>query len=58
MLDSSHGAVVVVDGQGAYLGAVDFATVAQAIQAMRREARDQLRAEAVELSDTGGIAAS
>ena len=58
MLDSSHGAVVVVDGQGTYLGAVDFATVALAIQDMRREARDQLRAEAVELSDTGGIAAS
>jgi osmoprotectant transport system ATP-binding protein len=64
MLDSSHGAVVVVDDQGAYLGAVDFATVAQAIQGMRREARDQLRAEAVELSDAeapedaGGLAAS
>jgi osmoprotectant transport system ATP-binding protein len=58
MLDSSHGAAVVVDGQGAYLGAVDFATVALAIQDMRREARDQLRAEAVELSDTGGIATS
>ena len=57
MLDSSHGAAVVVDSNGAYLGAVDFATVALAIQDMRREARDQLRAEAVELSDTGGIAA-
>ncbi|MEA2931683.1 MAG: osmoprotectant transport system ATP-binding protein, partial [Actinomycetota bacterium] len=58
MLDSSHGAVVVVDDQGAYRGAVDFTTMAQAIQGMRREARDQLRAEAVELSDTGGITAS
>ncbi|MEA2827346.1 MAG: osmoprotectant transport system ATP-binding protein, partial [Actinomycetota bacterium] len=58
MLDSSHGAVVVIDGQGAYQGAIDFATVALAIQGMRREARDQLRAEAVELSDTGGIAVS
>ncbi|HVF15189.1 MAG TPA: CBS domain-containing protein, partial [Acidimicrobiales bacterium] len=55
MLDSSHGAVVVVDGDGAYLGAVDFVTVAQAIQSMRREARDQLRAEAVEKSDAGGV---
>jgi osmoprotectant transport system ATP-binding protein len=53
MLDSSHGAVLVVDGDGVYQGAVDFATVAQAIQSMRREARDQLRAEAVELSDAG-----
>ena len=57
MLDSSHGAVVVVDDQGKYLGAVDFATVAQAIQTMRAEARDQLRAEAAELGDAGGRAA-
>ncbi len=56
MLDSSHGAVVVVDDQGKYLGAVDFATVAQAIQTMRAEARDQLRAEAAELGDAGGRA--
>jgi osmoprotectant transport system ATP-binding protein len=53
MLDSSHGAVVVVDGQGSYLGAVDFATMAHAIQAMRREARDQLRAEAAGLRQPG-----
>ena len=46
MLDSSHGAALVVDGDGAYLGAVDFATVATAIQAMRREDRDELRAAA------------
>jgi osmoprotectant transport system ATP-binding protein len=52
MLDSSHGAAVVVDGDGAYLGAVDFATVAHAIQAMRRDAREQLQAAAAELSDT------
>jgi osmoprotectant transport system ATP-binding protein len=54
MLDSSHGAAVVVDGTGAYLGAVDFATVAHAIQSMRIEAREQLRAAAVELKDAGG----
>jgi osmoprotectant transport system ATP-binding protein len=58
MLDSSHGAVVVVDGQGAYLGAVDFTTVAQAIQGMRREARDQLRAEAAQLGGSEGRVAS
>jgi len=56
MLDSSHGAVLVVDADGGYLGTVDFATVAQAIQGMRREARDQLRAEAVELSETRDLA--
>jgi len=44
MLDSSHGAVVVVDGTGAYLGTVDFATVATAIQLMRTQARDEARA--------------
>ncbi len=49
MLDSSHGAAVVVDGEGAYLGAVDFATVANAVQAMRREANKELRAAADEL---------
>ncbi|MBA2337892.1 MAG: betaine/proline/choline family ABC transporter ATP-binding protein [Acidimicrobiia bacterium] len=58
MLDSSHGAAVVVDGDGAYLGAVDFATVAHAVQAMRREAREQLRAAAGELSDAAPAAAS
>ena len=58
MLDSSHGAAVVVDGDGAYLGAVDFATVAHAVQAMRREAREQLRAAALELGDARGSAAS
>ncbi len=58
MLDSSHGAAVVVDGDGAYLGAVDFATVAHAVQAMRREAREQLRADALELGDARGSAAS
>ena len=56
MLDSSHGAAVVVDGNGGYLGAVDFATVAHAIQGMRVEAREQLRA-AAGLGD-GGAAAS
>ncbi|MBA3303810.1 MAG: betaine/proline/choline family ABC transporter ATP-binding protein [Acidimicrobiia bacterium] len=56
MLDSSHGAAVVVDGDGGYLGAVDFATVAHAIQGMRVEAREQLRA-AAGLGD-GGAAAS
>ena len=61
MLDSSHGAAVVIDTNGAYLGTVDFATVAHAIQTMRREARDQLRAAAAELTnaqslgDTGGL---
>jgi len=58
MLDSSHGAAVVVDGDGAYLGAVDFATVAHAVQAMRREAREQLRAAALELGDARGSAGS
>ncbi len=57
MLDSSHGVAVVVDDDGAYLGVVDFATVARAVQAMRREARDQLRA-AAQLSGTGEIADS
>jgi osmoprotectant transport system ATP-binding protein len=56
MLDSSHGATVVVDGNGGYLGALDFATVAHAIQGMRQEAREQLRA-AAGFSD-GGAAAS
>jgi len=51
MLDSSHGAALVVDGEGAYLGAVDFATVANAVQAMRREANKELRAAADELGE-------
>jgi osmoprotectant transport system ATP-binding protein len=55
MLDSSHGAAVVVDGDGAYLGAVDFATVAHAVQAMRQEAREQLQAAGARLSDVGGL---
>jgi len=55
MLDSSHGAAVVVDGNGGYLGAVDFATVAHAIQGMRVEAREQLRA-AAGLGDRGAAA--
>ena len=56
MLDSSHGVAVVVDGEGAYLGAVDFATVAHAVQDMRREARSDLRAAADDLvvSDRSG----
>ena len=58
MLDSSHGAAVVVDGNGTYLGAVDFATVAHAVQAMRREAREQLRAAAEGSSHPGEVAAS
>jgi len=58
MLDSSHGAALVVDGAGAYLGAVDFTTVATAIQTMRREARDELTAAANQSSDAGRAAAS
>ena len=58
MLDSSHGAALVVDGAGAYLGAVDFTTVATAIQTMRREARDELTAAADQSSDAGRAAAS
>jgi len=50
MLDSSHGAVVVVDGSGSYLGTVDFATVAAAIQLMRTRARDEARAAVEELA--------
>jgi osmoprotectant transport system ATP-binding protein len=44
MLNTSHGAVVVVDGAGAYLGTVDFATVATAIQQMRDDTRTASRA--------------
>jgi osmoprotectant transport system ATP-binding protein len=51
MLNSSHGAALVVDGEGAYLGAVDFATVANAVQAMRREANKELKAAADELGE-------
>jgi len=58
MLDSSHGAALVVDGAGAYLGAVDFTTVATAIQTMRREARDELTAAAGQSSHGGGTAVS
>ena len=58
MLDSSSGAALVVDADGAYVGAVDFATVATAIQAMRREARAELRAAADEFSHVGRSAAS
>ena len=54
MLDSSHGAAVVTDSDGAYLGALDFSTIADAIQGMRREARDQLRAGSGEPSQTSG----
>ncbi len=50
MLSSSHGVAVVVDGDGAYLGAVDFATVATAVSAMRREARDDAVAAAGQLA--------
>jgi len=58
MLDSSHGAALVVDGAGAYLGAVDFTTVATAIQTMRREARDELTAAVDQSSDAGRAASS
>ena len=58
MLDSSHGAALVVDGAGAYLGAVDFTTVATAIQTMRREARDELTAAADQFSHGGRTAVS
>ena len=58
MLDSSHGSALVVDGAGAYLGAVDFTTVATAIQTMRREARDELTAAADQFSHGGRTAVS
>jgi len=44
MLDTSHGAVVVVDGTGVYLGTVDFTTVATTIQRMRDDTRAESRA--------------
>jgi len=50
MLGSSQAAAVVVDGDGAYRGTVDFATVAGAIQAMRQEAHADARAAADEMA--------
>ncbi len=54
MLNSSHAVAVVVDGEGAYQGVVDFDSVASAIAAMRKEARDRSRFEAAEMSSGGG----
>ncbi|MGI8657919.1 MAG: ABC transporter ATP-binding protein [Candidatus Limnocylindria bacterium] len=49
MLKSRYGCTIVVDGSGAYLGTVDYATVSNEIQEMRRDARERSRAEADEL---------
>jgi osmoprotectant transport system ATP-binding protein len=49
MLKSRYGCATVVDAAGVYQGNLDFATVSEAIQEMRRDARDRSRAEADEL---------
>ncbi len=53
MLKSSYGCAIVVDGAGAYLGTVDFATVSTAIQEMRRDAQERSRAEAEQVHVAG-----
>ncbi|HVL54373.1 MAG TPA: betaine/proline/choline family ABC transporter ATP-binding protein [Vitreimonas sp.] len=58
MLASRFGCAAVVDGSGAYLGSVEFGTVSGVIQEMRRQAREQSRAEADQLHAAGTVAAS
>ena len=45
MLTSYHGAAIVVDGDGTYLGVIEIETVTTAIKSMRDEARRRYRGE-------------